>query len=256
MSVPVSTKSSRKPNLDLEDGIEYPSSDGKPMGETGTHARVALMNIYGVLDRTSCTIPRSRCTPTCLCTMSREIPSATSVPMPSWPWVCRMSPTDGPTRSGRRERRRRGVRSDLEEDSQAGSDEEVRDLPGCPAGSRVLPLRPFRGVSRPIVAGIPSGCRELRADPHDQGRDAERGSRAGAPAGWREPAVLQPRDRQASSLDARAGPGGRSCPARGGSGPARGGSGPPSARREAEQEVQHLQREVEELRRRLPEVEE
>src|SRR5271157_2229002 len=49
MSVPVSTKASRKPNLDLEDGIEYPSSDGKPMGETGTHARVALMNIYGVL---------------------------------------------------------------------------------------------------------------------------------------------------------------------------------------------------------------
>ena len=49
MSVPVSTKTSRKPNLDLEDGIEYPSSDGKPMGETGIHARVALMNIYGVL---------------------------------------------------------------------------------------------------------------------------------------------------------------------------------------------------------------
>ncbi len=49
MSVPVSTKTSRKPNLDVEDGIEYPSSDGKPMGETGTHARVALMNIYGVL---------------------------------------------------------------------------------------------------------------------------------------------------------------------------------------------------------------
>ena len=38
MSVPVSTKTSRKPNLDLEDGIEYPSSDGKPVGETGTHA--------------------------------------------------------------------------------------------------------------------------------------------------------------------------------------------------------------------------
>jgi Uma2 family endonuclease len=49
MSVPVSTKTSRKPNLDVEDGIEYPSSDGKPMGETGIHARVALMNIYGVL---------------------------------------------------------------------------------------------------------------------------------------------------------------------------------------------------------------
>jgi Uma2 family endonuclease len=49
MSIPVSTKASRKPNLDLEDGIEYPSSDGKPMGETGTHARVALMNIYGAL---------------------------------------------------------------------------------------------------------------------------------------------------------------------------------------------------------------
>ncbi len=49
MSVPVSTRTSRKPNLDVEDGIEYPSSDGKPMGETGTHARVALMNIYGVL---------------------------------------------------------------------------------------------------------------------------------------------------------------------------------------------------------------
>ncbi len=49
MSVPASAKTSRKPNLDVEDGIEYPSSDGKPMGETGTHARVALMNIYGVL---------------------------------------------------------------------------------------------------------------------------------------------------------------------------------------------------------------
>ncbi len=51
MSVPVSTKTSRKPNLDLEDGIEYPSSDGKPTGETGTHARVAMVSIYGVLDR-------------------------------------------------------------------------------------------------------------------------------------------------------------------------------------------------------------
>src|SRR5271157_3012554 len=49
MSVPVSTRTSRKPNLDLEDGIEYPSSHGKPIGETGIHARVALMNIYGVL---------------------------------------------------------------------------------------------------------------------------------------------------------------------------------------------------------------
>jgi len=58
MSVPVSTKTSRKPNLDLEDGIEYPSSDGKPMGETGTHARVALMSIYGVLDRYFMNNPR------------------------------------------------------------------------------------------------------------------------------------------------------------------------------------------------------
>jgi Putative restriction endonuclease len=58
MSVPVSTKTSRKPNLDLEDGIEYPSSDSKPMGETGTHARVALMNIYGVLDRYFMNNPR------------------------------------------------------------------------------------------------------------------------------------------------------------------------------------------------------
>ena len=58
MSVPVSTKTSRKPNLDLEDGIKYPSSDGKPMGETGTHARVALMNIYGVLDRYFMNNPR------------------------------------------------------------------------------------------------------------------------------------------------------------------------------------------------------
>jgi hypothetical protein len=49
MSVPVSNKKSRKPNLDVEDGIEYPSSDGKPMGETGTHARVAMVSIYGVL---------------------------------------------------------------------------------------------------------------------------------------------------------------------------------------------------------------
>jgi hypothetical protein len=58
MSVPVSTKTSRKPNLDLEDGIKYPSSDSKPMGETGTHARVALMNIYGVLDRYFMNNPR------------------------------------------------------------------------------------------------------------------------------------------------------------------------------------------------------
>jgi len=49
MSIPVSTKTSRKPNLDVEDGIEYPSSDGKPMGETSTHARVAMVSIYGVL---------------------------------------------------------------------------------------------------------------------------------------------------------------------------------------------------------------
>ena len=58
MSVPVSTKTSRKPNLDLEDGIEYPSSDGKPMGETGTHARVAMVSIYGVLDRYFMNNPR------------------------------------------------------------------------------------------------------------------------------------------------------------------------------------------------------
>ena len=58
MSVPVSTKTSRKPNLDLEDGIEYPSSDGKPMGETGTHARVAMVCIYGVLDRYFMNNPR------------------------------------------------------------------------------------------------------------------------------------------------------------------------------------------------------
>jgi len=58
MSVPVSTKTSRKPNLDVEDDIEYPSSDGKPMGETGTHARVALMNIFGVLFRYFMNEPR------------------------------------------------------------------------------------------------------------------------------------------------------------------------------------------------------
>ena len=58
MSVPVSTKTSRKPNLDLEDGIEYPSSDGKPMGETGTHARVAMVSIYGVLYRYFINNPR------------------------------------------------------------------------------------------------------------------------------------------------------------------------------------------------------
>jgi Uma2 family endonuclease len=58
MSVPVSTKTSRKPNLDLEDGIEYPSSDGKPVGETGTHARVAMVSIYGVLDRYFMNNPR------------------------------------------------------------------------------------------------------------------------------------------------------------------------------------------------------
>ncbi len=58
MSVPVSTKTPRKPNLDLEDGIEYPSSDGKPMGETGTHARVAMVSIYGVLDRYFINNPR------------------------------------------------------------------------------------------------------------------------------------------------------------------------------------------------------
>jgi Uma2 family endonuclease len=49
MSIPVSTGTVRKPNLDVEDGIEYPSSDGKPMGETGTHARVAMMSIFGAL---------------------------------------------------------------------------------------------------------------------------------------------------------------------------------------------------------------
>jgi Uma2 family endonuclease len=48
MSAPVSTKK-RTPNLDVEDGIEYPSSDGKPMGETGTHARVAMWTIFGAL---------------------------------------------------------------------------------------------------------------------------------------------------------------------------------------------------------------
>ena len=58
MSVPVSTKTSRKPNLDLEDGIEYPSSDGKPVGETGTHAHVAMVSIYGVLDRYFMNNPR------------------------------------------------------------------------------------------------------------------------------------------------------------------------------------------------------
>src|SRR5208337_1194207 len=58
MSVPVSTKTPRKPNLDVEDGIEYPSSDGKPMGETGTHARVAMVSIYGVLDRYFMNNPR------------------------------------------------------------------------------------------------------------------------------------------------------------------------------------------------------
>jgi Uma2 family endonuclease len=49
MSAPVSTKKKRTPNLDVEDGIEYPSSDGKPMGETGTHARVAMWTIWGAL---------------------------------------------------------------------------------------------------------------------------------------------------------------------------------------------------------------
>jgi len=58
MSVPVSTKTPRKLNLDVEDGIEYPSSDGKPMGETGTHARVAMVSIYGVLDRYFMNNPR------------------------------------------------------------------------------------------------------------------------------------------------------------------------------------------------------
>jgi Uma2 family endonuclease len=48
MSAPVTTKK-RTPNLDVEDGIEYPSSDGKPMGETGTHARVAMWSIFGAL---------------------------------------------------------------------------------------------------------------------------------------------------------------------------------------------------------------
>jgi Uma2 family endonuclease len=48
MRAPVSTKK-RTPNLDVEDGIEYPSSDGKPMGETGTHARVAMWTIFGAL---------------------------------------------------------------------------------------------------------------------------------------------------------------------------------------------------------------
>ena len=184
MSVPVSTKTSRKPNLDLEDGIEYPSSDGKPMGETGTHARVAMVSIYGVLDRYFMNNPRVAVHANMFMYYVQGDPKRNVCPDA---FVAMGVPNEPDRRSYKvwKEGKgaRRGVRSDLEEDSQAGSDEEVRDLPGCPAGSRVLPLRPLRGVSRPIVAGIPSGCRELRADPHDQGRDAERGSRAGAPAG-------------------------------------------------------------------------
>lgn len=51
MSIPFPSRMVRKPNLDVEDGIEYPSSNGKPMGETSTHARVAMASIYLVLYR-------------------------------------------------------------------------------------------------------------------------------------------------------------------------------------------------------------
>ena len=118
--------------------LKYPSSDGKPMGETGTHARVALVNIYGVLDRYFMNNPRVAVHANMFIYYVQGDPKRNVCPDAFVARVCRMSPTDGPTRSGRRERARRGARSDLEEDSQAGSDEEVRDLPGCPAGSRVL----------------------------------------------------------------------------------------------------------------------
>jgi hypothetical protein len=49
MSGPVSIKTMRKANLDVEDGVEYPSSDGKPMGETGIHVRAALYDVYCTL---------------------------------------------------------------------------------------------------------------------------------------------------------------------------------------------------------------
>src|SRR5208337_1194205 len=114
-------------------------------------------------------------------------------------------------------------------------DEEVRDLPGCPAGSRVLPLRPLRGVSRPIVAGIPSGCRELPADPHDQGRDVVELRFYNPQTGKLLPAVHE-LDREIETRDLalrEAAVALREAAV---------------ARREAEQEVQRLRREVEELR--------
>ena len=102
MSVPVSTKTSRKPNLDLEDGIEYPSSDGKPMGETGTHARVALVSIYGVLDRYFMNNPRVAVHANMFMYYVQGDPKRNVCPDAFVARVCRMSPTDGPTRSGRR----------------------------------------------------------------------------------------------------------------------------------------------------------
>jgi Uma2 family endonuclease len=49
MPPPASTKSLVRANPDVEEGIEYPSSDGKPMGETGIHVRVAVWYTWGAL---------------------------------------------------------------------------------------------------------------------------------------------------------------------------------------------------------------
>jgi Uma2 family endonuclease len=49
MPPPASTKRPVRANPDVEEGIEYPSSDGKPMGETGIHVRVAVWYTWGAL---------------------------------------------------------------------------------------------------------------------------------------------------------------------------------------------------------------
>jgi Uma2 family endonuclease len=49
MTPPDSMTTLVRANPDVEEGIEYPSSDGKPMGETGIHVRCALWYTWGAL---------------------------------------------------------------------------------------------------------------------------------------------------------------------------------------------------------------
>ena len=66
MRVPDTTRTSRQPNLDVEDGVEYPSSDGKPMGETEPTCGWPWSAFFWGLDPLLPERPqRSRCTATC-----------------------------------------------------------------------------------------------------------------------------------------------------------------------------------------------